>query len=207
MREFIEILTEGRELPAGYDTFGFKTVRPDLRSYNGYRWPWPGNSVTDSAAIADLDPCPTVETGGFCIAHTLAGAASGGHGHSTILLLAYNQADILAYNDDKLRVRHAYVVDVIDGERAYLICPEVNLSGADLHKANLRVANLHRACLSGADLYKADLYKADLRGADLRGAGLHEADLYEADLQGANLQGADLTGADLTGANLENSLR
>ena len=30
MRQFIEHLTEGRKLPAGYDTFGFKIVRPDL---------------------------------------------------------------------------------------------------------------------------------------------------------------------------------
>jgi Pentapeptide repeats (8 copies) len=29
------------DLPDGYDTWGFKIVRPDLRSYGGFRWPWP----------------------------------------------------------------------------------------------------------------------------------------------------------------------
>ena len=203
MRQFIEHLTEGRKLPAGYDTFGFKIVRPDLRSYNGYRWPWPGNAVTDYDAIASDDPCPGNRTGGFCIARTLRGAASGGHGHVAILLLAYNQADILASNEDKLRVRHAFVVDLIDAERIYRECRETDLQGADLQGADLRGADLQGANLQGANLQGADLQRADLQGAYLRGADLQGADLQGADLRGADLQEAYLQGADLRGADLQ----
>ena len=203
MREFIEHLIEDRTLPEGYDTFGFKIVRPDLRSYNGYRWPWPGNTVTDDAAIPGDDPCPTSETGGFCIARNLRGAASGGHGHTTILLLAYNQADILASNEDKLRVRHSLVVDVIDGQRIYGRCSDTDLQGADLQGAVLRGAVLQRADLQGAVLRGADLQGAVLRGAVLQGADLQGAFLQRADLQGAFLRGAVLQGADLQGAVLQ----
>ena len=203
MRKFIEHLTEGRELPAGYDTFGFKIVRPDLRSYNDYRWPWPGNAVTDYDAIASDNPCPVDRTGGFCIARTLRGAASGGHGHAAILLLAYNQADILASNEDKLRVRHAFVVDLIDAVRIYRDCCETDLQRADLQRADLRGADLQRANLQGADLQGADLQRADLRGAYLRRADLQRADLQGADLRGAYLQEAYLQEADLRGAYLQ----
>ena len=175
-RPFLEILlqvADSPDLPDGYDTWGFKIVRPDFRSFNGYRWPYLGQSVTDEDTVTDGSPCPTSLTGGFCIARNLRGAASGKHGHETILLLAYRQADIAGQDVDKIRVSHALVFDVIHGQRAY-----------------------RRA--AGADLAYADLTRANLTGADLTDANLTGADLMDADLTGADLTGADLTGADLT---------
>ena len=90
------------------------------------------------------------------------------------------------------------------------ICPN-----CDLSKANLKGANLSEANLKGANLYAADLSYANLKGADLSyanlkyanlsntslsNANLSNADLSEADLYGADLYGADLSGADLNGA-------
>src|SRR5262249_62307535 len=53
-------------LPDGYDTWGWKIVRPDFCSHGGFRLPWPGGAVTDPAPIANDDPCPATPTGGFC---------------------------------------------------------------------------------------------------------------------------------------------
>jgi Pentapeptide repeats (8 copies) len=217
-------------LPDGYDTWGFKIVRPDLRSYGGFRWPWPGGTVDDPDAIASDDPCPTDGTGGYCVALSLAGAASGGHGHTTILLLAYREADVLARSGDKLRARSAHVADVIDGQAVYRSAQHADLRGAYLEGADLRGAYLQGAYLRGAylrgaylqgaylehaylqdaNLQGAYLQDAYLRGADLRGAYLQDADLRGADLQGAYLehaylQDADLRGADLQGAYLQDA--
>ena len=103
-RPFIDVILTvagNPTLPDGYDTWGSKITRPDLRTYDRgetlggrYRWPWPGNTVTDNTTIVNGRACPDCSTGGFCIARTLAGAASGGYGHATILLLAYRLADV-----------------------------------------------------------------------------------------------------------------
>jgi uncharacterized protein YjbI with pentapeptide repeats len=99
----------------------------------------------------------------------------------TLLLCAYNiENDCLVNNGSKIRLRRAFVVDLIDGARL------VREFG---HKANL----------SGANLYGANLCGADLSGANLYGANLYRANLYLANLRGANLRGANLFGADLSG--------
>jgi len=197
------------ELPQGYDTWGWKITRPDLRTYEGFRWPWPGGTVTDPDAIANDDPCPTWKTGGYCVALSWHGARSGGHGNTTAVLLAYRQSDILARDDryGKLRVREARVHDVIDVHRLIQRAGAgADLTGADLTGADLTDAYLAGANLAGANLARADLTGANLEGASLAFAYLTGADLAGADLTGADLTGANLTGADLTGADLAGAL-
>ena len=178
------------ELPDEYDTWGWKVVRPDFRSYGGYLWPWPGGAVADPEAVPSNDPCPVRQTGGFCVALSAEGAASGGHGHETVLLLAYRQTDILAADNHKLRVRSAYVADVVDGRAVWRASAGADLTGANLSGANLTGANLAGAYLAGADLTRADLAGADLAGVNLAGAYL----------AGADLAGASLTHGQLTDA-------
>src|ERR1039458_3500864 len=45
-RPFLDILVAHTDLPLpqGGHTWGWKTVRPDLRSHGGFRWPWPGGT-------------------------------------------------------------------------------------------------------------------------------------------------------------------
>src|ERR1039457_402768 len=90
-RPFLDILVAcaGLPLPGGCDTWGWKAVRPDLRSYRDYRWPWPGGPVPDPHAKPGSDPCPAADTGGFSIAKNWDGARAGRHVGGTILLLAY----------------------------------------------------------------------------------------------------------------------
>jgi Pentapeptide repeats (8 copies) len=218
------------ELPDGYDTWGWKITSPDLRTHKPYnsdtrfRWPFPGGTVTDPKTVVDGEPCPTTTTGGFCIALTLQGAASGGYGHATILLLAYRLADVAGEDarEGKRRVSHCMVVDVVSGRGAYRLAAGADLTGADLTRADLTDAyltgadltdayltraDLTDAYLTRADLTRADLTRAYLTGADLTDADLTDAyltraDLTRADLTDADLTGADLTDADLTGADL-----
>ena len=220
-RDLIPVIVEREKatLPDGYDTWGIKSVKPDLRTYQGYQWPFPGGV----AHAQDVDPtntdaCPGRPGDGLCVATTWQGMASGGIPARTLLLVAYRGADILGRDEEggRLRCREVAVVAVVDGERllreagagadlsgayltgAYLYRANLvgaNLYGADLRRANLRVADLSGAHLSGAYLYRADLAGADLRGADLSGAYLGGANLYGADLSGADLSGAHLYGA------------
>ena len=209
-RPLLEVILDAAgspELPAGYDTWGWKITRPDLRSYGRFRWPWPGGTVTDENAIPDGGPCPRTRTGGYCIAAPAAGAASGAHGHETILLLAYRQADVLARDDQKIRVRHCLVADVADARSVWRSAAGADLTGADLAgaaltDAYLTGANLTRADLTGANLTGADLTGANLAGANLAGAYLTGAYLTDAYLTDANLTDANLTRANLTRANL-----
>ena len=159
---------------------GWKVVRPDLRTRNGFRWPWPGNwAEAHDVDASNTNPCPSRDGDGLCVAKTWAGAASGGYPAHAALLLAYHASDVLAEDADKLRVRRALVVDVFDP-----------------------VALIRDGWCAGADLSRAYLYGAYLYGANLTGANLTRANLTGADLTGANLTGANLYGADLTGANL-----
>ena len=164
-RPFLDIILDvagNPPLPGGYDTWGFKITRPDLRTYElgdgHYRWPWPGGTVDDPKTVINGEPCPTSSTGGFCIALNLAGAASGGYGHATILLLAYRISDVAGEDSDKRRVSHCLVVDMISGQDVYR-----KAAGADLADANLAGANLAGADLTDADLTGADLTRANLR--------------------------------------------
>ncbi len=191
----------------------WRAVHPDLRSSNGFRWPFP-----DKKAVAPLpegfeftrgNPCPGFVGDGLCLAKTWAGAASGGIPAITCLEVTYKPEHVLGEDGDKVRVSECRVVEVFDaaglirdGWMARANLTGANLSGADLTRADLTGAYLTGAYLYGADLTGANLTGADLSRADLTGAYLTRADLTGADLTGADLTGANLTRADLTGANL-----
>lgn len=136
---------------------GWKIVRPDLRTRNGYRWPWPGNwaECDNEHPFTVGDACPQFEGDGLCIAKTWKGAASGGYPAVTALLLAYWADDVLGEDDNKIRVGRALVLDVFGPQQ---LIRDGWCVGADLRGANLRYAELHGANLSGA------------RGADTSGA-------------------------------------
>jgi len=168
MPEYVNLLdkiTEGRKLPRGYDAWAIKTVRPDLRTKHGYRWPYPGRIARAEGPFLDhRGSCPQSPGDGICIATTWAGMASAGVAAITLLLVAYKTTDVIGDSEtDKMRVKAAKVVELIDG------------------------ADLLRASGHGADLYGANLHGANLHGADLHGADLSGADLHGADLSGANL--------------------
>jgi hypothetical protein len=219
--DLLDVITKDRELPEGHDQWAIRTVRPDLRSRNNYRYPFPGKVAKAAGPFSEgRDECPSHDGDGICAATTWRGMASGGVTASTLLLVAYKEKHVLggSRSGGKLRLQRFLVVDVIDGldllrksgNGAYL--RGADLRGANLSYANLSYANLSGAYLSGAYLSYADLRGADLSGADLSGANLRGADLYGADLSyanlsyanlsGANLRGASLRGADLSGANL-----
>jgi hypothetical protein len=177
--DLLDVITKDRELPEGYDQWAIRTVRPDLRSRNNYRYPFPGKVAKAAGPFSEgRGECPSHDGDGICAATTWRGMASGGVVASTLLLVAYKEKHVLG------------------GSRSG------DLSGADLSGANLYGANLSYADLSGADLYGANLSGANLYGANLSGADLYGANLSGANLSGANLSGADLSGADLRGADL-----
>ena len=183
---------EHASMPEWCDSWGIKSVRPDLRTYGGYQWPWPGQTAAcDPNALvpANRDACPSQEGDGLCVATSWRGMASGGIPASTMLLVAYASSEALGGDTEngKLRLPRVAVVAVVDGLRL------LRESGAG---ANLR----------GADLRGADLRGANLRGANLSGANLRDANLRGANLSGANLSGANLTRADLYAANLTDAL-
>jgi hypothetical protein len=213
--DLLDVITKNRELPEGYDQWAIRTVRPDLRSRNNYRYPFPGKVAKAAGPFSESrDECPSHDGDGICAATTWAGMASGGVVASTLLLVAYKEKHALggSRSGGKLRLRRFLVVDVIDGldllrksgKGANLSGANLygaNLSGANFSGANLYGANLRGANLSGANLSYADLRGANLYGANLRGANLRGADLFGADLSYVNLSGADLSYADLRGAN------
>jgi uncharacterized protein YjbI with pentapeptide repeats len=203
---FIAHLTDGRTLPAEFDTWGFKIVRGDLTTWDngdGTRVQWPATGVMhDRNAVASDELCPNSEIGGYAIAKDLRGARDGQYGHQTILLVAYNQADVLASGNHKARVSKAHVVAVIHGTDVYKTAAGVDLSRADFNGADLRGATFDGSDLSGAALRGARLEGASLVGADLSGANVSRAEFSSANLEGANFTGADGFHATFTGANL-----
>lgn len=167
---------------------GWKLVRKDGSTYDGYRWPMPVAGVTDPVVVEahDVNPdntgaCPSRPGDGLCVALTPAGASSGGIALSegVGLSLTYDEADVLGREDTKLRVAKVTVVDTFDPLVRVRSGEWKNLTGAHLSRANLTGANL---------------YGADLTGAVLTMAVLSGANLYRADLTGAVIA-ADLTGA------------
>ena len=48
---------EQATMPAWCDSWGIKSVRPDLRTYGGYQWPWPGQTLATTAAVAVRRGC------------------------------------------------------------------------------------------------------------------------------------------------------
>jgi hypothetical protein len=196
--DLLDVITKDRELPEGYDQWAIRTVRPDLRSSNNYRYPFPGRMAKAAGPFSEgRDECPSHDGDGICAATTWRGMASGGVVASTLLLVAYKEKHVLggSRSGGKLRLWRFLVVDVIDG----LDLLRKSGKGANLRGANLSGANLSGADLSGANLSGANLRGADLYGANLSGANLHGANLRGADLYGANLRGADLYGANLSG--------
>src|SRR6266705_2321857 len=200
MAEYINLLdklTEGRELPKGYDHWAIKSVRADFRTKHDFVWPFPGRVARAQGPFLDHNgSCPSQQGDGICVATTWEGMASGGVPASTLLLVAYRNIDLLGASDyGKLRVKAAKVIDLVDGirlvsafgERANL--SSANLSSANLSSADLRSANLSSAYLSSADLSFADLRSANLRSANLRSANLSSADLSFADLPRLKPQG------------------
>lgn len=91
--------------------------------------------------------CPGYDGDGLCVAVSATGASSGGVSLSSCigLLLEYDEADVLARDDHKLRVRAVDVVGMFDVLRLIRsgMC-------SDLTGANLTGANLTRADLFGA---------------------------------------------------------
>ena len=150
---------------------GFKLVAVDLTTddHDGgrYRYTVGAEHVADPGDrefSRDLSACPQFPGDGLCVAKTLTGASSGGHrvGASAMLLVAFNDADVLAETDDKVLVSRLTVTELVDPVRL-----------------------LEWAAASNADLYRANLGGANLRGADLRGANLRGANLTGANLGGA----------------------
>ena len=162
---------EGATLPEGFDSWGIKSVCPDLRTHGGYQWPYPGHvAECDPARIVSEndDACPTQEGDGLCVAWTWQGMASGGIPARTLLLVAYKSDEVLGRDEyaGKLRTRSVSVVAIVDGERLLREAGYgANLSGANLRGASLRGASLYGANMRGASLRGADLYGADLSGA------------------------------------------
>ena len=199
-------------LPEGFDSWGIKSILPDLTTRNGYQWPFPGGIAECDPKEIDADSasaCPRHEGDGLCVATSWRGMASSGFPARTLLLVAYGADEVLGRDDTEGRLQcpRVAVVALADGERLLREAGSgADLRGADLRRANLRranlrwanlsEANLRRANLSGADLRGADLSWANLSGADLRGANLRWANLREANLSEANLSGADLSGAE-----------
>lgn len=217
--------THGAGRPDGLQ-WGLRAVHADFTSSYGYRWPFPGRWAECNEPMGGFTcnggPCPAEPGDGLCVATTWEGMASGGVPALTLLLVGWAEDDVLGSDINKVRVKRAFVRDVVDGAALARHGAGADLHGADLHGANLAVAELRGAYLRGADLIRVNLYCADLRDAhlagarlrradltraelryaDLAGADLRYADLYYADLSNANLRGADLRGANLTGADL-----
>jgi hypothetical protein len=162
-RNLLDVLTEGRTLPDGYDSWAIKSTRPDLTTKNGYQWPFPGNATEFHALLDHDSSCPREPGDGVCVALDWHGMASGGFPARTLLLVAYRSVDARGDDSGKMRVSQAFVVALVDGESFV----RKNGAGADLYGANLYGANLYGADLYGANLYGANLYGANLYGANL----------------------------------------
>ena len=167
-RDLIPVIVEREQavMPDWCDSWGIKSVRPDLRAYGDYRWPWPGGTAEcDPARIlrSNYGACPDQPGDGLCVATTWHGMASGGIPARTLLLVAYASGEVLGRDDSagKLRLPRVRVAALVDGER------------------------LLREAGHGADLTDADLSRADLTGADLTGAYLTGAYLTGARMPAA----------------------
>ena len=147
--DLLTVLTDDRTLPEGCDTWGIRSVHPDLMSSRGFRWPFPGQVASPQGPILDhRSSCPRAVGDGLCVATTWAGMASGGIPAITLLLVAHAASDVVGDDEPgKLRVGGpVHVVDVIDGARLVRARgADVNLRGANLRDADLRYANLRGA--------------------------------------------------------------
>ena len=189
-------------------TLAWRAVHPDLRSSHNYRWPFPGRwamSDPGDREYTEGDPCPQFAGDGLCLARTWRGAASGDIPAITGLICGYLPEDILAKDVDKLRVRRAFVFEIVDIQR---VIRHGHMAGADMFRADLRYGNLQGAnlrgtCLADANLTSANLAHTDLRDARLTGAGLLHANLWNTNLTGACLIYTDLRHTNLGHAILQ----
>ena len=161
-------------MPEGFDTWGIKSVHPDLVTTHDFQWALPGgvNVSNDAIVPGNTSACPDRPGDGLCVATTWQGMASGGIPARTLLLVAYRESDIVGRDEasGKLRIGGPVAsVKLVDG------CRLIRERGADLEGANLRGANLEGANLEGANLRGANLEGANLRGANLEGANLRGA--------------------------------
>jgi hypothetical protein len=122
--------------------WGWRTCNVDMTSRDGWRWPYPGNWCEQDGP-ADGEACGQ----GLHVARTIRGATSAGY-RRTVQIVAYSPSDVLGWDDDKVRVRRAWVAGLADLHA--LAKPGANLWGANLRDANLRDANLRDADLGGA---------------------------------------------------------
>ena len=148
-RDLIPVIVEREQvtLPDGFDSWGIKSTRPDLRTYGGYRWPFPGSvAVADNPDPANTDACPARPGDGLCVALSWRGMASGRIPARTLLLVAYRAADVLGRDErsGKLRCPAVAVVAVVDGQRLLSECGE----GANLRDAHLGGADLQDALIN-----------------------------------------------------------
>ena len=121
--------------------WAWRVVNPDFTSSRGFRWPFPGGWAEASAPDpANTGACPEREGDGICLARTWVGAASGGTPARTILICGYRPEDVLGAEPDKIRVRRAYVLEVLSAETLLR-----NATGADLSRASLYGADLYGA--------------------------------------------------------------
>ena len=183
-------------------TLAWRAVHPDLRSSHTYRWPLPGRwamSDPGDREYTEGDPCPQFAGDGLCLARTWRGAASGDIPAITGLICGYLPEDILAKDVDKLRVRRAFVFEIVDIQR---VIRHGHMAGAVMFWADLRYGNLRGADLRGTYLEYANLTGANLAHTDLRGARLTNACLLRANLENANLVDAHLKYADFRHTNL-----
>jgi len=121
---------------------GWKAVRPDLTTKHGFKW-WPNTTVQSDH---NLNPentgiCPEREGDGLSIAKTWAGAASAGFTTSTCVTVEYDTDNVVAEDDNKIRVAGEIRVTGIYDAQALL------RQGFGV-LADLSGANLSRACAS-----------------------------------------------------------
>ena len=133
-------------LPEGFDSWGIKSILPDLTTRNGYQWPFPGGIAECDPKKIDADSasaCPRHEGDGLCVATSWRGMASSGFPARTLLLVAYGADEVLGRDDTEGRLRcpRVAVVALADGER---LLREAG-RGADLSGANLSGADLSGA--------------------------------------------------------------
>ena len=159
-RDLLPVIVEttGATLPEGFDSWGIKSVHPDLKTTREFRWALPGgrNLSNDNLDSGNESACPNKPGDGLCVATSWQGMASGGIPARTLLLVAYREEDVVGRDipQGKLRIGGVVAsVALVDGER--------------LVREHGRGANLQDADLRGANLQGADLQGANLQGADL----------------------------------------
>lgn len=80
-RDLLPTIVEREQavLPEGFDTWGLKSVRPGLRTFDDYQWPAPGSiAETHDVDAANPGARPFRPGDGLCVATTWEGMASSG---------------------------------------------------------------------------------------------------------------------------------